>query len=630
MPNKKFSSPRIRYWVAGIVLTIAAILGGVVWYLKREWKPILGEQLKQLVIDSSDSLYSITYSDLKFSLITGNASVRNFKLIPNKKVYQNLVRLKKAPDNVYDLQVEILQIQNFHPKRVYTDKKLNVNRIIIDNPTLFITNRRQLYNNKEPDTPKSLYQSISQVFKEVRVNEIILKDVDFTFENRTNAKAKKTEIKNLNITGADLLIDSLSETDRSRFFHTRKIDLGLKSYRIATSDSLYYINFKNLAFSTSNRQLTLDNINLTPRYSKAAYYRKVGFAKDYFNLNFDSISVNSIDLNRFTRDQKLFSGKISIPKGKISVYNNRAYKRNMADKSDKFPHRQLQKLALELKIDTLDIGNVDITYAEFNPKSKQTGSITFNNTSGRFLNVTNDAATLKKNRFMQADLYTTLWNSGKLAVHFNFNLTSPRSAFSYSGSLKNMNGLALNNITKPLGLIEIKSATINNMSFKVTANNKVARGTMRFNYDNLAVNILQKDDESGALKKQGLVSTVANVFVIQEDNPNRKGEFTPGTIYYARSYYESFFSFLWRSLFSGVKESVGVSREREGKLRNVAKKVGSFIGNLKEKREERKEERQERREERKKEKELKEDEREARKNSDQEQKNEQDSGAQSP
>lgn len=606
MIRKKLGSRKIWLWIVGIIVVISGIIAGVAWYFGRQWKPMLDRQLKQMVLEATDSLYSVDYSGFTLNLVSGNIHVKNFRLIPNKEVYRKLVELKKAPDNVFDLQVKELVVRNFHPKRLYSEKKLNINSIIIDNPTLFITNRRQPYNDTvRSGKPKTLYQTISTVFKEVRVNDIRFKDIDFTFENRSRKPYRKTIIKNLNVSAVDLLIDSLSETDKARFYHTRKIDLRLQEYKIATPDSLYHLVFKGSSFSTADRQFLIENMSLKPRYSRTAFYKKVGIAKDRFDLSFDNLSLRNIDLRLFAREQKLFAGSMAIRKGSVFVYNNRAYRKKGEDKTGKFPHQQLQKLALDLKIDTLRLRNVGITYAEYNPRSKRTGAINFNNTSGRFYNVTNDASSLRKNNIMTAELTTSFMNAGEMNLDFSFNLTSKRGAFAYSGSLRNMNGVAFNKITRPLGMIEIKSLWIENLKFKVTANDRVARGKTDFYYKNLSVNILKKEDESRKLKSQGLISGVANVFVIKEDNPNNKGKFTPGTVYYERSDDESFFAYLWKGLFSGVKESVGVSREREGKLRNTVEKVGSFLQKMKENREERKEERQEKRQERKKERELK-------------------------
>ncbi|WP_423146771.1 hypothetical protein [Rubrolithibacter danxiaensis] len=614
MRRKKFSSPRIWAWVVAITVVAALCLWGIYKQYSNKLKPALETQLKELVIASTDSLYSIQYSYLNLNPVTGNATVKDLKLIPNQSVYKKLLAQKKAPDNLFDLSVENVVIRQFHPKRLYSDKKLNINTIIIDNPTLTITNHPLPYNNDEDNTkPKSLYQVISKVFTEIRIDKILLQDIDFTLINTGNSRKKKTAIKNLNINATDLLIDSLSENDRSRFYHSKNIAVKLKSYRIATSDGLYFIDFNNLSFSSSDKQLLLDKVSVIPRYSKLKHYEKAGFAKDRYDIGFTGISINKINLNRFLRDQTLYAGNMIVKKARVEVYNNMAYKRNMENKTGRFPHQQLQKLALNVRIDVLNIRNALISYSEYNPDSKRTGTITFNNTSAKFSNLTNDSASLKKNHFMKASLTSRFMDAGRFETSFNFNLTDTKGAFSCTGTLYKIDGTVLNNITKPLGLIEIKRADVKKLTFHLKANNTLATGTMQFYYSNLNVQVLKRDEETGKLETKGFLSQIANIFVVHENNPNFRGDFTPGTIYYKRPYYASFFSFLWKSLFTGIKESVGVSSKKERKIKNTASKIGGFLQKLKEKHEENKAEREERRAERRKEREEKKAEKEEKK-----------------
>ncbi len=607
MKRKKFSSPRIWLWILGIVALLGSLVGGVAWYLnKKSWQPLLENQLKTLVLQASDSLYTISYKSINLNLVTGNADIKDFKLIPNDSVYNTLLKLKKAPDNLYDLQVSEVTIRNFHPKDLYRQKKLNVDLILIKSPTLNVTNRPLPYNNIKPEgKAKTLYQIISPVFKEIKITGIKLRDIDFALINKQYTKPKKTAIKNLNISISDVLIDSVSEQDTKRFYHTGDIEVGIKDYTIATADKLYYLAFKNVSFSSQRQQLKIRYLGFVPRLSKINFYKRVGYAKDRFNVDFYNLSFNGINLKQFLHDQRFYATGMNIGKANVEVYNNTAYPKRRRNKTGKYPHQQLQKLALNLRINRLTLANTNISYGEYNAVSKQTGKITFNNTYGTIYNVTNDSTSLSRNRFMKARLHTTVLSSGKLTADFNFNLTDPLGAFACAAVLRNMDGRDLNKITKPLGLIEIESADISKLKFSFSGNERLAKGNLNFFYKNLKVNVLKRDGETGKLKKQGFISKVANAIIIKESNPDKKGRFTPGAIYFERPGYVSFFSFLWQSIFTGLKQSVGVSRQKESDIKKVASEIGSFIERVKEKREEKKTERKQKRDERRKKKEIK-------------------------
>jgi|GEM_PF-53355 len=602
-------------WILIILLILLIILAGGAWYLSSRWKPLLDTQLKQLVLNSSDSLYRVEYTDLDINLISGNASLKNLKLIPNADRYKELERLKRAPDNMYNLQVESFDLVNFHPRRLYDSRKLNVDRIVIDHPKMIITNKRQPYN-READTAskKSLYQMISKTLKEVRVSDIQLKDIDFVLINNSRPTEKKTAIRNLNLTVTDFLLDSLSEKDKNRFYHTRNVDVELKDYKIATADSLYFLRFESVRFSTKGRSLVMNDARMQPRYTIPGFYRKVKMSKDRFDIRFNQIVLKGIDLEQLKREQRFLANRMVLADGKVGIYNTNALPKKVESKTGKFPHQQLQKLALDLRIDTLQLRRVQISYQEFNKKTGKTGSIIFANTRGAIYNITNYPASLKKNRFMRAELSTLFMKKANLRVGFNFNLTDKAGAFSSSGTLGSMNGTALNQVTNPLAMVNVQSLNVRKLQFNIKANERLARGTVRFYYSDLNIQLLKIDDETGRLKKQGVVSGIANTFVLNQGNPDPKNNnvFTVGNIYFRRPASFAFFKFYWKSLLEGVKESVGVSHEKETRIRNVVSKVGEVVSGvksdfeaLKEKIRENKRERIKKRELKKKEKALK-------------------------
>src|ERR1700729_2992150 len=111
-----------------IVLAVLAFAGGAGYYFYNayvagnRWKPILQRQLKELVLKTSDSLYSIEYSNFDLNISSGNATLYDFRLIPDTLVYNKLVKLKKAPDNLFILSVKKLSIKNLGAKKAYKQK----------------------------------------------------------------------------------------------------------------------------------------------------------------------------------------------------------------------------------------------------------------------------------------------------------------------------------------------------------------------------------------------------------------------------------------------------------------------------------------------------------------------------
>jgi hypothetical protein len=72
----------------------------------------------------------------------------------------------------------------------------------------------------------------------------------------------------------------------------------------------------------------------------------------------------------------------------------------------------------------------------------------------------------------------------------------------------------------------------------------------------MKVEVLKRDKKTNAIKKRRVLSIAANVLV-QNNNPDSKGLRTINAKY-DRNIYKSFFNLVWKTVFTGMKETVGI------------------------------------------------------------------------
>jgi hypothetical protein len=599
------SKKKARIWPI-VLLTIILLIGGAIYfiykkYLKEDrWKPYLQAEIKALVLQSTDSLYSIQYSDFDLNIRTGNATLTDFKLIPDTEVYRKLVALKKAPDNLFTLSVKKLSISNLGAVKAYKEKILNISNISVEKPSLTVVNRRFAYNDTvRVGKPKSPYELIKKTFRQLHIDSISLKDISLNYINKSDPLEKRTALKHLNINIADVVIDSLTDKDTSRFYYTKGIDIKIQDYKIKTPDSLYQAEIKQIHFNTAYRYIILDKVSFVPRYSNSGFYKVTGEAGDIYNLKFNRIDIRDINLQKFIRDQKLYAGRLDIANAAVKIFSNNAYKSKQTSKVGKDPQQALQRVALDMRLKKINIKNTLISYSEADATSGYTGVITFNNTYGTILNVTNDPDAKKADPFMVAHIYTRFMNAAELNVNFKFDLPSKIGAFNYSGTLGKFDGRILDKLVKPLALVHVKSADISKLHFDVDASNYSGKGKLEFYYTNLNVQLLKKVEGKAELQTQGFISKLANTLIINDANPDKKGNFNPGPINLKREPNLSFFSFLYKALLDGLKPSVGFDKKTENSVNKAIVKVNSLVDKFKAykaKRQQKKEERKKARE----------------------------------
>jgi hypothetical protein len=603
-PKKK---KRIWPWVLLAIIVIACTTGYYLYnkYLaNNRWKPILQAQLKQLVLKSSDSLYHIEYSDFDLDITSGNATVSDFKLVPDTVVYEKLVALKKAPDNLFILSVKKLSIKNVGARKAYKEKILDIDNISIDKPDLTVINKRYKFNDTvKIGKPKTPYEVLKSVFKQLHINAINLNDISLNYINKSKPVAKQTALKHLDIKISDIVIDSLSDRDPNRFYYTKGIDITIHDYEIKTPDSLYKVSLKKIFFSTQQKKMVLEKVAFAPRYNHTDFYRVSGKAGDIFDLKFKRIDINDIDLQSIFRDQFLYAGSMDAINPSVNIYHNGFIKGTNSVKIGKDPHQALQNVALDMRLKRLNIKNASIIYSETDATSGFTGKILFTHTNGYILNVTNDDDQKKINPFMRAYINTRFMEEAPLQVNFKFNLVAKDGAFNYSGTLGKFDGRILDKLVKPLAMVHVQSADIEKLTFNVNANNYSGKGHLEFYYKNLNIQLLKKVKGKADLQKQGFISSLANTLIIEDNNPDKKGVFRPGPIAVKRDSTTSFFSFLYKALLEGLKPSVGFDKKTENKVNVAVAKVSNLVDKLKKSKEAYKQ----KREERKKEKQAKKD-----------------------
>ena len=117
-------------------------------------------------------------------------------------------------------------------------------------------------------------------------------------------------------------------------------------------------------------------------------------------------------------------------------------------------------------------------------------------------------------------------------------------------------------------MIQVNRGEIKKLAFDIKADENVARGKVNFYYNDLSVALMKKEEGKQRLVRKGLISLLANSLVIYSDNPSANGHFTSATINYKREITASFFNYLWKTLFQGIKYSVGVSPQKEAEIKS--------------------------------------------------------------
>ncbi|MEO6524748.1 MAG: hypothetical protein ABIN91_23890 [Mucilaginibacter sp.] len=557
---------KITFYVTLSAIVIISILGCL---LNFYWSPILADKIRATVLSSTDSLYSVNFSNAELRVLRGRIVIENIELKPNMAVYNRRKKHNLAPNSLYDLQIKRLVIDHVHPLQLYY-KNLDINQIIISSPTL----RVDYEQNRDQDTVINIkfpYQVISKVLKSAHVKSIVLSDVKFKYVDHSINKPYSFAIDDLNFNATEFLLDSVSQYDKSRFLFSKDVGVQLNNYEATTDDNNYHYKINSLSFSTQSSQLNVTGMSFASVKTPEEFFKTS--KADCFSAKLDSLQLNNFDFKSYSKYHKIHGSKLTLSHGGFHVFDNPAPNDTLSDRASHFPQFLLANFKTDVKIDTIHTNKINIAYTEYSKLSEQSGTVSFTSTSGYIFNVTNNKAALSKNHMATAQLESFLMNYGKLNVQLALNLTDANASFTYKGHMNPMDLRKVNPVAAPLGMVKIASGKLNSLDFDMRADKTQARGNVRILYNDLKISVLKRGDEN-TLKKMGILSLLANALVIKRNNPTYDGA-PPRSfrVNYARKKTQSIFTYMWKSLFSGIKSSAGYDASTE---QTVKQKMNDF------------------------------------------------------
>ena len=222
-----------------------------------------------------------------------------------------------------------------------------------------------------------------------------------------------------------------------------------------------------------------------------------------------------------------------------------------------FPVQLLMKLPIKINIGRLKVNNLDLAYEEYNPISKQSGTINMDNVNMDIANVSN----LKERAPKPVTVNGTAMFMGKIPIKadFIFSRANYKSgAFTARiTSDKDFDGSLVNSFAMPLGLVKIDKGELQKIEASLKGDHLQASGDVTLAYNDLKLLLLEKDKGEKKLDKKGVTTLFANLFVLKKDNPKKGEELQKEQAEFKRIPEGGFFMLVWKTILTGVLKTVG-------------------------------------------------------------------------
>ncbi|WP_345953538.1 hypothetical protein [Mucilaginibacter sp. PAMB04168] len=544
----------------------------VAYFVNRHWAPILATELRNTVLASSDSLYQADFTDAELHIVQGKVIVHNLTLKPNLSVYNRQLARGIAPNNLYTLKVKRIVFKHIHPLKLYYKRKLDITQIVLSAPELRVSYQLNHQLSKPSQKKISAWQRIKGLLKSVHIGEVMLNDVKLTYQDYSGNKLDISELKEMNLTGKDLLIDSVTQFDSTRFYYFKDVQAELNNFSRPADNGLYTYRINQLQYSTLTSQLKARGVALLPAADSVFFNRHV---RTWFQFDADTLNLSGFDFKKYNKVRSLNAARLLIGRSNLTVFSNPEGQSKKGDRLITYPHVAIRQVKSNFKLDTVDLHRIHITYNGYGKKSHKPGYVSFYNTEGRIFNITNDSAALKRNPITLVKLRSYLMESGPVEAEVSFNLTDSAKSFTYKGSVGPMDLEKMNKATMPFGLIKIASGKLDRLSFDFKADRYKTKGKVSFLYHDLKVRILKMDTLADRYRHRTIASILANALVVKRHNPDFLGGTPRETdVTYIRQPDTPFFKTVWKSLAIGIKAGAGYDAATEKMVKqHIAQRI---------------------------------------------------------
>ncbi|MDJ1492824.1 hypothetical protein QNI19_07760 [Cytophagaceae bacterium DM2B3-1] len=560
----RFSSSRtgkVLKWVGGI---IAVVIVGIFIWLNVGLGPTIRKKLEAKVSEATKGKYQLKINWISINFITSNLVFHNVSLQPGKLASYTKGDSSKRNTNL-GIEAKSVQLHDIKWRTYLAEKKIELKGIYINSPDITITQTKpdDIKQIDSTDQKKSLEDLLNGLKNEIQIDEIIVKDGKLK-HTVVAAKGKSTQsAEHIRIALHNIRLDSVTKQKRS-FPFLDKIEASLENYQFVGADNLYALKVGKVDLK-DDHSLAIENMKLQPTVSDKEFVRRKKVQNDRFIITVPKIECKGVEL-RQALDKKLIAQSVRVNNPVVNIYRDK----RMPPKPNHhplMPNEAVRNINFQVQIDSTFISGASITYAEQVLNAPKPGKVMFEKSNVRITNLSNDPKRMTDRNPVKIHATTMLMQGGLLTLNVSMNLLSKQFNCAYRGHLDRMSATAFNLISFPNENIRLTDGLVNEVTFSSHIRRGIARGSVKALYRDLKIEVIDPEKH----KTHQLLTLLGNIAIKADNTAKEEKPARLGTIFYQRERDDSFVTYLWQSLKSGLFSSI--TTVNINKVKEIRKKA---------------------------------------------------------
>ncbi len=508
--------------------------------------------------------YTLKVNDLKFDLEDDLISSKQIQI----SVDTNRIN-KVSPNGSYILFTsDSFQMAGMDIEDYYLKNRVNIDEISFWQPEI------KTYSTEESGRKPAIdsldfYPMVKSFAESLDISSLkLINGIFGQYILIDDSVQIKTSLERVYVDFTNISIHENSDSIKDKIMFSDDINFRLKDYSRVLNDELMSINFKEIGISSGRAELYAKGLHLKPLFNEEEYAEKLKYQDDRIDFKARDVSLLNVDLKLLYNENILDAAELMIDSFYVDDYRDK----RIPLKEDFRPpilHEMLRNAPIVFMIDSIQLNNGNASYREFAIDGEQAGLVYFNDMKGKIYAVSNDSGYYLNSSNTYLYVIGKLMNQGDIIMSGNFNLLDTNNTFSIRGSLGMMDMTAVNPMLENVAFVSIKSGIARSLNFNFEADEDYSRGQLNFSYTKFKIFLVNRKTGEPEGVGEGIASWFANTFLLNAKNPHL-GIFKEGEVYFRRDKSKSIVNYVWKSIFSGIKTSIGAQTQK--KLHKIAEK----------------------------------------------------------
>ena len=373
------------------------------------------------------------------------------------------------------------------------------------------------------------------------------------------------QVRDLNLTGRAIRIDSLAALTPSRIAYARAWQASSGRISAPFDPPYYRASSQRARLDTDAQTFRFEDLALIPKYSPAAMNQHKGYQAPAITIKVPVLALSGLDFAGLVRRADVRAARVLVQSPVVHIRSDGRGPIN--PNRSKISPEEVLKLPTIVDIRRLDLRNGNLYSSYRSPLTPIPGRLSINRFSGSFYNLSNDRRRQTAATPLTGRASTYLQNRTRLDARVSMYLLDPKGRHRVWGAFSAGPFAILNPMTVPTRLVKFRKGEVQRIRFDLRADRQGTTGTMWAAYSGLQLELLgYKEEEIRKPLLKRVISKVANVVVIRDQNPRKRGELVTGEMTSTREPRFSVFT-LWRQgIVSGLFHSIGLPQKIAQKL----------------------------------------------------------------